>query len=222
MRFNERSSGLVDVDNFGDKIFHILGCGAIGSAAATQLARMGVDTFVLYDMDKVGIENIGVSQYTYQDIGRPKVVALKKHIESINDSAHVVIYNEEFTKFYKPMEQNDVLILGFDSMEVRREAVEAAFIAGKPYLIIDGRMGAEEYQQYVLLKPTLKRYLKHWYPDEHASDEPCNAKATAYCSNMSGSFIANSIKKIMTGEGYSEEFFFNFPNLAFGKSKFKS
>ena len=82
-------------------------------------------------------------------------------------------------------------------------------------------MGAEEYQQYVIMNPTLKKYLKFWYSDDDSSDEPCNAKATAYCSNMSGSFIANSVKKVMTGEGYSEEFFFNFPNLAFGKSKFK-
>ena len=36
MRINERSSGLIE--DFGNKIFHILGCGAIGSAAATQLA----------------------------------------------------------------------------------------------------------------------------------------------------------------------------------------
>ena len=39
MRINERSSGLIE--DFDNKIFHILGCGAIGSSAATQLARMG-------------------------------------------------------------------------------------------------------------------------------------------------------------------------------------
>ena len=61
---------------------------------------MGVEQFILYDMDKVGIENIGVSQYSYKDIGRPKVVALQKQIESINDLAHVVVNNEKFTKFY--------------------------------------------------------------------------------------------------------------------------
>ena len=51
--FNQRSVGLIE--NFGNKIFHILGCGAIGSAAATQLARMGADIFVLYDLDKVEV-----------------------------------------------------------------------------------------------------------------------------------------------------------------------
>jgi molybdopterin/thiamine biosynthesis adenylyltransferase len=219
MRFNERSSGLID--DFSGKIFHILGCGAIGSAAATQLARMGADQFALYDMDKVGVENIGVSQYSYQDIGRKKVVALEKHIDAINDEARVVTSHGSFDKYIKQLDNDDIIILGFDSMEIRKEAIEIAFKdRQKPFLIIDGRMGAEEYQQYVILNPTLKKYLKYWYSDENASDEPCNAKATAYCSNMSGSFIANSVKKIMTGERYNEEFFFNFPNLVFGKSPF--
>ena len=35
---NTRSSGLVN--NASDYKFHILGCGAIGSSAAIQLARM--------------------------------------------------------------------------------------------------------------------------------------------------------------------------------------
>jgi len=219
MRFNERSSGLID--DFSGKIFHILGCGAIGSAAATQLARMGADQFALYDMDKVGVENIGVSQYSYQDIGRNKVIALEKHIGAINAEARVVTLHQAFDKYIKQLDEDDIIILGFDSMAIRREAAELAFAnRQKPFLIIDGRMGAEEYQQYVILNPTLKKYLKYWYSDENASSEPCNAKATAYCSNMSGSFIANSVKKIMTGERYNEEFFFNFPNLVFGKSPF--
>ena len=98
-------------------------------------------------------------------------------------------------------------------MEIRREAVEAAFNVGKPHLIIDGRMGAEEYQQYVILNPTMKKYLKYWYSDDNASDEPCNAKATAYCSNMSGSFIANSIRKLITNQPFNKEISFHFPTM---------
>ena len=53
----------------GNYTYHILGCGAIGSAAATQLARMGGTYFHLYDRDKVEDVNIGVSQYGENDIG---------------------------------------------------------------------------------------------------------------------------------------------------------
>ena len=217
MRFNERSSGLID--SFNGKIFHILGCGAIGSAAATQLACMGADEFILYDMDKVSIENIGVSQFNHKDIGRSKVNALKRHILATNDDANVLSLDQPFTKFMKPLNNDDIVILGFDNMTIRKEAAELACVGGqKPFAIIDGRMGAEEYQQYVIKDPTLKKYLKYWYADDDASSEPCNAKATSYCSNMSGSFIANSVKKLMMDEPYNEEFFFHFKTLFLGKS----
>ena len=75
---NDRSSDLVN--NLGDFVFHILGCGAIGSSAALQIARMGATRFCLYDMDKVEEPNVGVSQYTYNDIDKPKVDALQNHL----------------------------------------------------------------------------------------------------------------------------------------------
>ena len=69
MAINMRSRGLVD--NLNQFNFHILGCGAIGSAAALQLVRMGAENFCLYDNDDVDTGNIGVSQYNINDISYP-------------------------------------------------------------------------------------------------------------------------------------------------------
>ena len=216
--FNQRSVGLIE--DFGDKIFHILGCGAIGSAAATQLARMGADVFVLYDLDKVEVQNVGVSYYIYKDIKKPKVVALHQHLEQINPEIRVTERFGEFTQFIKPLGEGDIVILGFDSMDSRLEAAEAALKrTNNPYLLIDGRMGAEEYHQYTLKNPTLKQYRDTWYSDANAEDEPCNAKATSYCSNMSGAFIANAVKKTLNNEPCPKQFFFTFPGLVLGKTE---
>ena len=87
----------------------------------------------------------------------------------------------------------------------------------KPFAIIDGRMGAEHYQQYILRKPTLKEYLKSWYPDSDSDPEPCTMKATSYCSNMSGSFICNAVRKLITNQPYNKKFSFNFPTMILGK-----
>ena len=213
---NTRSSDLIN--NLDDFTFHILGCGAIGSSAALQIARMGATQFCLYDMDKVEEVNIGVSQYTYNDIDKPKVDALSDHLRDIG-VFKVSTYYEFFSEFY-PQGNKDIAILGFDSMKVRLQAVEALFsIPGvKPLYIIDGRMGAEHYQQYIFDKPTVSKYKKTWYPDENASLEPCNAKATSYCSNLSGSMIANAIRKLVTNQPYNKKFSFNFPNMLLDKS----
>ena len=71
MGLKDRYSGIVN--NMDEYSYHILGCGAIGSSTAIQLARMGSEKFHLYDYDKVEEPNIGLAQYTYKDIGKPKL-----------------------------------------------------------------------------------------------------------------------------------------------------
>ena len=81
MSITARHEGLFD--GAGNYTYHILGCGAIGSSAAIQLARMGGVYFHLYDRDTVEDVNIGVSQYLEKDINKEKVDALKGHLLSI-------------------------------------------------------------------------------------------------------------------------------------------
>ena len=86
---NQRSEGIVNKMN--DYVYHILGCGAIGSSAATQLCRMGAEVFSLYDFDIVEEANIGVSQYNQSDIGKYKVEALEEHLAAINPNVIVSV-----------------------------------------------------------------------------------------------------------------------------------
>lgn len=211
--FNSRYEAIVN--NMGEFVYHILGCGAIGSSTAIQLVRMGAEEVILYDFDKVEDANVGVSQYTTDDVGKYKTDALKHHLKSINPDINVMPINGQFKK-WNASDRNDIVILGFDSMSSRMDAVTRISHAGKanmPYVLIDGRMGAEHYQQYTFLKPSLNQYVQTWYTDESGDPEPCNAKATSYCSNMSGSFIVNSIRKIITHQPFDKELSFNFPTM---------
>ena len=222
MSFTTRFSDIIG-DKIEDYTFHILGCGAIGSSAATQLARCGACFMNLYDMDHVSTENIGVSQYNFNDIDKPKVEALRDIIKYINPYCVTDAIHGEFKEYLPNPSSKNIIVLGFDNMSSRLEAVTIISNCGdKPVALIDGRMGAEHYQQYTLINPTLKKYLKTWYSDEDGDPEPCNAKATSYCANMSGSFIANSIRKVVTGQPFNKEISFNFPTLLLGKTKLSS
>ena len=213
---SSRYSGIIN--NLHEFSFHILGCGAIGSSAATQLARSGAVNFFLYDMDKVEDVNIGVSQYNVSHIGKDKVDALASLILDINPRAQVTFKNSEFNEYYYNGDK-DIAILAFDTMDVRLDAVKilCANNKQKPMCIIDGRMGAEHYQQYIIPKPDIEKYKKVWYSNNEMSSDPCNAKATSYCSNMSGSFIANAIRKFTTGQPFNGNFSFNFPTMMMSK-----
>ena len=98
------------VNNFNEYVYHILGCGAIGSSAALQLVRMGAEEFLLYDFDIVSEENIGVSQYTVLDIKHHKVDALKRHMKLINPKAKITSIPNRF-EFFESTGERDILIL---------------------------------------------------------------------------------------------------------------
>ena len=205
------------MNNFHEYSFHILGCGAIGSSAAMQLVRSGATTFFLYDMDKVEELNIGVSQYDIRHVGIQKVKALGYILEDINPNCKIECIDGEFKEYYYNGNK-DIAILAFDTMNVRMEAVKILCATKqKPICIIDGRMGAEHYQQYIIPKPDVNKYEKIWYSDDDMSTDPCNAKATSYCSNMSGSFIANAVRKLVTGQPFNGNFSFNFPTMMMTK-----
>ena len=215
MALTDRFSGIIN--NMNEYTYHILGCCAIGSSTAIQLARMGAEVFYLYDFDKVEEPNIGVSQYTYKDIGKPKVDALKEIILDISKFAEVTSRNSKFDGY--DSDGKDIVILGFDSMASRWEAIDiiVKLMKTKPFCLIDGRMGAEHYQQYTFKNLTMSMYKKNWYSDDEGDPEPCSMKATSYCSNMAGSFIVNTIRKVLTEQPYDKEFNFNFPLLRLGK-----
>jgi len=217
MAINMRSEGIVN--NLHNYTYHILGCGAIGSSAATQLIRAGATKFVLYDMDIVATENIGVSQYIDENIGMKKVEALNEQLLSLNCINVEIMMVPEYFSMFRYQDNNDIVILGFDSMKSRKEAVEeiCSNKATKPYLLIDGRMGGEYYQQYLFTNVTLNNYMKTWYSDKDGDPEPCNIKASTYCSNMAGSFIVNAIRKIITDSPYETLLTFDFPTMTLQK-----
>ena len=215
---NMRSQDIADISGVN---FHIVGCGAIGSSVATQLARLGANQFHLYDFDKVGVENVGVSQYINDDIGKFKVQALRAHLWSISQNITSDLNVGKFSSYEGSKE--DILVLGLDSMSARMDIVKIlAQCPSKPSVVIDGRMGAEQYQQYIYNNITVKQYEKDWYSDEDSDPEPCTRKATSYCSNMSGSFISNSIKNIVMKQPYFKEIIFNFSTLILDKKKLVS
>jgi len=215
LELSSRYSNLMN--NFHEYSFHVLGCGAIGSSAAIQLARSGATKFFLYDMDKVETVNIGVSQYDSRHVGCKKVDALEEIITQINRDVEISTVHGEFKEYWYNGEK-DIAILAFDTMNIRMEAVKVLCASKqKPMCIIDGRMGAEHYQQYIIPKPNIDKYEKIWYSDDDMSTDPCNAKATSYCSNMSGSFIANAVRKFVTGQPFNGNFSFNFPTMMMTK-----
>ena len=209
MSVQSRFSSIVSTKLASQRL-HIFGCGAIGSNVAIHLDKMGVENFTLYDFDKVEMPNIGVTPYKMQDIGNLKIDALKGMISPTSNVTLVDKKIEDDTILDGV--KGGIAILAFDNMEARLMVAEKICDA-KASLHIDGRMGAELFQMYVLPKPKIKEYKKFWYSDEEGDTEPCTAKATPWCSSLTGSFISNALSKIISGHPCPTELFFHFPSM---------
>lgn len=84
-----RNKGILETDVMNKKCAVIIGCGSVGSLVAMELARAGVEKYVLCDADTLEYHNVCRHQCGIEDVGDLKVNALKRKILNINPKANV-------------------------------------------------------------------------------------------------------------------------------------
>lgn len=84
-----RNKGILETDVMKKKCAVIIGCGSVGSLVAMELARAGVEKYVLCDADTLEYHNVCRHQCGIEDVGDLKVNALKRKILNINPKANV-------------------------------------------------------------------------------------------------------------------------------------
>ena len=105
------------------KTVGILGCGALGSAAAHLLTRCGVGTLILVDGDSVEIHNLARQHlYGKEDVGQPKVEALAKQLARINPDAQINTHHRYMQQQgdFSVFRDCDIIIDGLDTHAIRR------------------------------------------------------------------------------------------------------
>jgi len=70
------------------------GAGGLGSNAALALVRCGFRDFEILDKDTVEPSNLNRQQFNIDDIGRPKVEALKDRMLRINPDLNIVVHQQ--------------------------------------------------------------------------------------------------------------------------------
>ena len=75
----------------------VIGVGGVGSWSANALVRSGVNKITLVDPDIIVESNINRQCHAdYDNLGKPKVVAMEEMLRRINPSVEVTGYDEEF------------------------------------------------------------------------------------------------------------------------------
>ena len=118
---------LKDVGTIGQKIIIkskvlVVGAGGLGCPVIDYLSRAGVGNIGIIDDDKVNISNIHrQSLYDSSDIGKPKVIVLKKKIKLINPLVKIKIFKERITKenIEKIFKNYDFIVDGSDNFKTK-------------------------------------------------------------------------------------------------------
>jgi len=197
-----------------EKEISIIGTGAVGSVTAICLAKIGCSNIKVYDFDKVELHNLPSQFFSPDQVGMPKVSAIKDTIKKYTD-VNVSEINDKWKD-----KVSSIMILAVDSMKTRKEIYEQLKDKYMVELMVEARMGAENMRIYPLMPsdPSQQKfYEKTLYSDEEASQEICTNKSIAYNTFVIGGLIASIVKKHLKQEEVPKEIIFNLKDYAFLK-----
>jgi sulfur carrier protein ThiS adenylyltransferase len=123
----------------------IAGVGGLGSAVAIALARTGVGRLIIADFDLVEPSNLNRQQYFLDQLGQPKVYALRDTLARINPHVHVAACHLRLVpgNLAEIFGAADILVEAFDRADQKAMLVEtfAARFPDRPVVVGSGMAG---------------------------------------------------------------------------------
>ncbi len=121
----------------------LAGAGGLGSNCATALVRSGFRNLVIVDMDTVEPSNLNRQAYGIDQVGLPKVEALKRNLLAINPDMSVRALTLEVNKanIQKLFEDCDAVVEAFDRPDCKSMVIEAFMNSGRFLVAASGLAG---------------------------------------------------------------------------------
>ena len=167
-----------DPDKFNDDI-HIIGCGAVGSTIAEQLARLGIKKINLHDFDNVSEHNITNQMFFTAHIGLTKLKALDEILHAINPEIELIHHPEGWTP---GTALSGYVYLAVDNIDTRKEIVKENLFNPTILAMFDTRMRLTDAQHFAAKwTPEGKKFLQdtmNFTREEAANSTPVSACGT--------------------------------------------
>lgn len=115
----------------------VVGCGALGTAAANNLARAGVGKIMLIDRDFVELNNLQRQMlYDENDVDEPKAIAATRKLEGINSDIRIepVVKDLNHTNVEDILGRADMVLDGTDNIQTRMLVNDVCVKQEKPWI----------------------------------------------------------------------------------------
>lgn len=206
-----RQLGILDPNQELNFPITIIGVGGIGSPTEFLLAKLGCADLTAYDKDILEAHNFPNQMYRLEDLGKPKVEALKEIIKAFT-GIEIKAINAEYVD--QPLK--GVVISAVDSMPARKQIWKN--VKNKPQirLYIDAGMGGEVGQIYAVNPcdpDQIEFYEKTLIDDEKAVEAPCTERAIIYNVFWIAGVIGDLVKKFAKKEKVPKETLLDCKNM---------
>lgn len=115
----------------------IVGCGALGTVAANNLARAGVGHITIIDRDFVELSNLQRQMlFEEEDIGEPKALAAAKRLRSINSDIEIepIVADLNHTNVKEILKDANVVLDATDNIQTRMLVNDVCVQNGIPWI----------------------------------------------------------------------------------------
>jgi molybdopterin/thiamine biosynthesis adenylyltransferase len=159
---------------------HIVGCGAIGSHIAEQLARIGCTDIHLWDFDMVSPHNITNQMFTETDIGKLKTDSVRNAMCNISSELESTIHTHD-TGWQGDI-LNGYVFLCVDNIDLRREIVQKNMYNPNCLGFFDFRMRLTDAQHYFAPRNDTARMKKLLDSMNFSHEEAKDATPKSACN----------------------------------------
>ncbi len=123
-----------------NKCVGIAGAGGLGSNCAVALARVGIGKLIIADYDVISYSNLNRQYYFSDQIGKPKVLALKENIAKISSFTEIETHNLKLTKetIIEIFKNCDIIVEAFDLAEMKKMIIETVISHFPEKYIVSG------------------------------------------------------------------------------------
>jgi sulfur carrier protein ThiS adenylyltransferase len=165
----------------------IAGAGGLGSNCAAALVRTGIGRLVVADFDFVEESNLNRQFYFRDQIGLPKVEALKKNLLRINPALQIDIFHGRLIpeNIRKLFDSVDVLFEAFDQADQKVMIIETAIETwpDRPLIAGSGMAGFGDFDS-ICIRRSGNLIICGDGKSEAAADLPPIAPRVGIVSNM--------------------------------------
>jgi len=173
----------------------VIGVGAIGRQVALQLAAIGLPRLTLIDFDVVDTSNITTQGYPQQQLGQPKVTALRHSIAELDPTITITSIPD---RFRPPHVTNPVVFCCVDNISVRQAIWRA--VQSLVEFWSDGRMLGEVLRIVTVAGDQgREHYPTTLFDQTDAQAGSCTSRSTIYSANIAAGLMLHQFTRWLRG-----------------------